>query len=67
MGKYDSNIIKKILCFRDPLLSFTYCGVVTEFTMLHLRCLKYMTRMLLIPVMMKMIIYLKALAVQIVW
>ena len=28
MGKYDSYIIQ-------------YCGVVTEFTMLHLRCLKY--------------------------
>ena len=27
--------------FWAPLLSFTYCEVVTEFTMLHLRCLKY--------------------------
>ena len=41
MGKYDSYIIQKILFFRAPLLSFTYCGPVTEFTMLHLRCLKY--------------------------
>ena len=31
-------ILLKDLCFRAPLLSFTYCGVVT---VLHLRCLKY--------------------------
>ena len=63
MGKYDSYIIQKNLFFRVPLLSFTYCGPVTEFTM---RCLKYMTQMVLIPIMMKMTIYLKALAVKII-
>ena len=66
MGKYDSYITQTILVFRAPLLSFTYCGLVTEFTMLHLRCLKYMTQTLLIPMMMKMTIYLEALAVKII-
>ena len=30
-------VLFKIFYFWAPLLSFTYCGVVIEFTMLHLR------------------------------
>ena len=59
-------LFERFCFFRAPILSCTYCGVVIEFAMLRLRCLKYMTQTLLFPVMMKMTIYLKALAVKII-
>ena len=59
-------IFERFCFFTARLLSFTYRGLVTEFTMLHLKCLEYMTQTLLIPIMMKMTIYLEALAVKII-
>ena len=66
MGKYDSYIIQKIRFLGSIIIFYVLCGVVTEFTMLHLRCLKYVTQTLLIPMMMNMTIYLNALAVKII-
>ena len=67
MAKYNSYTIQKIMFFKAALLSFTV-GVFTEFIILQQRYLKYMTQLLLIPVMMKMrwTTDLKALALKLI-